>query len=44
MRREVAQLESQVERVERYMPVNELAHGDRQSIDNWANGGQPFAT
>jgi hypothetical protein len=32
--REVARLGSQVERMEEYVPVNELGGGDRQSIDN----------
>jgi len=34
LRRAVARLESQVERVQQYVPVNELGDGDRQSIDN----------
>ena len=34
LRREVARLEWQVERMEQYVPVNELGDGDRQSIDN----------
>jgi hypothetical protein len=34
LRREVARFESQVERMERYVPVSELGDGDRQSIDN----------
>jgi hypothetical protein len=44
LRREVARLERHVERMQRYVPVNELGDGDRQSIDNRPNGGQPFAT
>jgi hypothetical protein len=34
LRREVARLEWQVERMERYVPVDELGDGDRQSIGN----------
>jgi hypothetical protein len=34
LRREIARLEWQVERMEQYAPVNELGDGDRQSIDN----------
>jgi hypothetical protein len=34
LRREVARLEWQLERMERYVPVNELGGGDRQCIDN----------
>jgi hypothetical protein len=34
LRREVARLEWQVERMAQYVPVNELGDGDRQSIDN----------
>jgi len=34
LRREVARLEWQVERMEQYVPVNELGDGDRQSIGN----------
>ena len=44
LRREVARLEWQVERMERYVPVNEMGGGDRQSIGNRPNGGQRFAT
>jgi hypothetical protein len=44
LRREVARLEWQVERMEQCVPVYELGDGDRQSIDSWPNGGQPFAT
>jgi hypothetical protein len=44
LRREVARLEWQVERMEHYVPVNELGQGNRQSIDSGPNGGQPFAT
>jgi hypothetical protein len=44
LRREVARLERQVERMEQYVPVNELGQGNRQSIDSGPNGGQPFAT
>jgi hypothetical protein len=34
LRREVARLEWQVERMEQYVPVNELGQGNRQSIDS----------
>jgi hypothetical protein len=44
LRRAVAQLEWQVERMQPYAPVNELGDGDRHSIDNRPHGGQPFAT
>ena len=44
LRREVTRLERQVERMQQYVPVNGLGDGDRQSIDNRPNGGQPFAT
>jgi hypothetical protein len=44
LRREVARLERQVERLEQCVPVNELGQGNRQSIDSGPNGGQPFAT
>jgi hypothetical protein len=44
LRREVARPGSHVERIEPYVPVNELGDGDRQSIENGPNGGRPFAT
>jgi len=34
LRREVARLERQVERMEQCVSVNELRDGDRQSIDS----------
>jgi hypothetical protein len=34
LRREVARLEWQAERMQLYVRVNELGDGDRQSIDN----------
>ena len=34
LRREVARLEWQVERMEQCVPVNELGDGNRQSTDN----------
>ena len=34
LRREVARLEWQVERMQQYVPLNELGDGDRKSIDN----------
>ena len=44
LRREVARLEWLVERMEQYVPVNELGGGDRQCSGNRPNGGQRFAT
>jgi hypothetical protein len=34
LRREVARLEWHADRMEQYVPVNELGDGDRQSIDS----------